>query len=138
MQTSVANIDDILYIWAANNVAYHDAAEPVFRNADEVYRAIDGCSYGDVSWTSVQFRYDGDVDPRTAPQWKSQEYVLHMRDSLKLVENLAASADFDGYWDYVPFEEYLGDEDRRYSHLMSARWAWKTAVSAQLRAQSIF
>jgi hypothetical protein len=133
MQTSVPNIDDILFIWAANNIAFHDGADPVFRNADEVYRAIDECSYSDVSWTNVQFRYDGAVDSRTAPRWKSQEYVLHTRDSLKLVENLAGSADFNDYWDYVPFEEYLGDDDRRYSHLMSARWAWKTAVRAQLQ-----
>jgi hypothetical protein len=129
MQTSATNIDDILYIWAANNVAYHDNASPLFENADDVYRTIDRCSYGDVSWESAHFRYDGVVDPRTSPRWKLQEYVLHMRNSLKLVENMAASADFDGHWDYIPYEDYLPDGDRRYSHMMSARWAWRTAVS---------
>ena len=35
-------------------------------------------------------------------------------------------------WDYVPYEEYTADDCRRFSNLMSARFAYRQAVSPLL------
>jgi hypothetical protein len=119
MQTSKENIDELLRIWAANNIAFHDGAEPIFKNTDELYQAIDDCSYGQAPWEPIHICYTGHTDAQS-PVWKTCEYVVHTRNALTVMENMLSSHDFDGHWDYVPFERYTDDRTSRlYSHLMS-------------------
>ncbi|KDQ62230.1 hypothetical protein JAAARDRAFT_189576 [Jaapia argillacea MUCL 33604] len=56
-----------------------------------------------------------------------EEYVVHTRDSLSVMQSIVGSADFNGSFDYVPFEEYTGPDCQRWSNFMSGRWAFKKA-----------
>jgi hypothetical protein len=128
MQASEANINDLLMLWTANNVAYHDGAEPVFENIKEIHKVIDDSSYGPTSWEKLVFRYPPDAVDDNSPKWKSQPYIVHTRNSLRVVEAIAGNPEFDGRWDYAPFEDYDRNGERQYSHLMSGQWAWDMAV----------
>jgi hypothetical protein len=109
----------MMHILAAYNLAYSEGTPPIFKNSDDLHSTIDECSYGESTWTTLKFRYNGPVDEHSAP-WKQQEYFVHARNALRIVEWMAGNPDFHGKWDYVPFRD---------SHLMSGQWAWQQAVS---------
>lgn len=103
-------------------------ARAIFDDADDLYSHIDALPYGDQSWSTFSLRYNGPVDANS-PSWKRHSYVVHTRNTLRVAESMAGSTDFLHTWDYVPFEEYTGENCRRYCNLMSAEWAFKKAVS---------
>jgi hypothetical protein len=127
MEMSEANINDLLKIWAANNVAFADGADPIFESADQLLQAIDDCLYGAVAWKELHLNYEHDMQD-DLPSWKTATYTVYARNPLQAITNMAANSEFDGKWDSVPFEEYTGHDERRYSNLMSGSWAWRTAV----------
>ncbi|KAL7279950.1 hypothetical protein ACG7TL_006361 [Trametes sanguinea] len=86
----------------------------------------DALPFGEAPWISFRIRYAGHVDANS-PSWKRHTYIVHMRNPLRVAENMAGSADFLGTWDYTPFKEFLGEGCQRYSNLMSGRWAYKQA-----------
>jgi hypothetical protein len=128
MQASVGTINKLLKIWAANNIAFFDGAEPVFTNAEELHSAIDESTYGGAAWREVEFHYDGHVD-EDSPPWKKATYTSHTRNTFEVVKNMVESSEFRGKWDHTPIEEYTRGRERRYSNFMSGQWAWREAVS---------
>ncbi len=130
VQTSRGDLNQILRIHAAQRVLETGDvhAHAMYDTADDMYNTIDEIPYGDAAWTTFQLRYTGPVTPHS-PAWKHKTYTVYTRDALQVAENMAASPDFDGRWDYVPYEEYNGPDSRRYSNLMSGTWAFKKAVS---------
>ena len=54
---------------------------------------------------------------------------MYTRNTLHIAENIAACQDFDGRWDYIPYEESSGPGCHHYSNVMSGTWAMKKAVS---------
>lgn len=76
-------------------------------------------------------RYNGPITP-DSPSWKHQTYIVHTRNALALVKHMAANPEFDGKWDYSPFEEFTASGERRWSDFMSGHWSWKEAVSHAL------
>jgi hypothetical protein len=130
IQASKSHVDDILRLWAAHNTAFNNGSAPVAMNQGEVECMIDECTHGECPWEMLTFKYAGPITSRS-PRWKQQEFVVYTRNALAVLESMAASSDFDGKWDYTPFKEYVQENmDRRYSHVMSGRWAWRQAVSS--------
>ena len=55
-------------------------------------------------------------------------YELNVRDMLTVLEHQLASTEFDGHFEYVPYQEYDPQGDWVYSHIMSGYWANREAV----------
>lgn len=139
MQTSEGELNMLLNILAAEKaLATGDPdARAMFESADDMTTHIDALPYGDASWTTFRVRYAGVIDANS-PSWKRHTYIVHTRNPLHVAESMSASADFVHTWDYAPLKEYIGQGCRQYSNLMSARWAWKKAVSCQVSFGFIF
>ncbi|KAI0358655.1 hypothetical protein OH77DRAFT_1203821 [Trametes cingulata] len=128
MHASEDEINQLLRIHAAKRSIQtqgEDTDSGYFDSAKDMYSTIDSIPYGEAPWATYKVRYTGPADP-DAP-WKHETYHVHTRDIKQVLMNMAASPEFDGKWDYVPFEEYTGENNRRYSHLMSGRFAWRQA-----------
>jgi hypothetical protein len=128
METLETNIDELLKIWAANNVAFMDGAKPLFSNAKQLLQAINDCSYGAVAWKELHLTYEHDAD-YMSPLWKTSTYTIYARNPLQVITNMAENSEFNGKWDVALFEEYTQGDECWYSNLMSGSWAWRTAVT---------
>ena len=130
VQTSRGELNDILRTHAAQRALEtgDPHAQPMFESADDMYSTLDSIPYGEAAWTTFKVKYIGPITPHT-PAWKLKTYTIYTRNTLRVAENIAACKDFDGRWDYVPYEEYSGPGCRRYSNVMSGTWAFKKAVS---------
>lgn len=109
---------------------------PFFDNATDLLQTVDSIPFGDIPWYSFAVRYTGEVDDNS-PAWKRATYVVHARNTLHVAEAMASSTDFNGSFDTVPFEEYVGkpgEQTRRLSNLMSGQWAYTKAVSSRFTA----
>jgi hypothetical protein len=96
-------------------------------NTEQLYESIDSIDAGEIGWKTLKFSYTG-PKPSTPPQWMEQTYDLNVRDALGLLEQQLASPEFEGQFEYVPFQEFDSEDNRVYSHLMSAFWANREAV----------
>ncbi len=102
--------------------------DPIYKEHKALLDAIDAIKYGEANWKTFNVRYRGPLTP-DSPAWQRETFTIHARDTLTVAEILASCPDFDGKFDYVPYEEYLSHDCRRVSNLMSGQWAWKQAVS---------
>ncbi|KAI0357042.1 hypothetical protein OH77DRAFT_1531956 [Trametes cingulata] len=128
MHASEDEINHLLRIHAAKRSIQTQGQETdsgYFDSAKDMYSTIDSIPYGEAPWVTYKVRYTGPIDP-DAP-WKHETYHINTRDIKQVLMNMAASPEFDGKWDYTPFEEYTGENNRRYAHLMSGRFAWRQA-----------
>ena len=100
----------------------------MFRTSDEILESIDAIPYGELPWTCFHLQYAGLITPDT-PAWKKKTYIIYTRNPLRVAEAMARSADFLHTWDYRPYEEYTAPDCRRFSNLMSGRWAFRKSVS---------
>jgi hypothetical protein len=98
-----------------------------WESAQDMFAAIDKINEGVVPWTTYMFRYTG-PQPETPPAWMTRIYEFNVQDILAVLETLLASEEFDGHFDYIPYEEYNPDGNRIYSNLMSGQWAFTEAV----------
>lgn len=92
-----------------------------------MFATIDKIDEGVVPWTTYVFRYAG-PQPENPSAWMTRTYEFNVRDMLAVLETLLANEEFDGHFDYVPYEEYDPDGNRIYSNLMSGQWAFTEAV----------
>ncbi|KAI0685977.1 hypothetical protein C8T65DRAFT_517206, partial [Cerioporus squamosus] len=125
---SEGKIDRLLRILAAKYVV--DGLpdyQPPFNNYQEILDAIDEIEHGEAAWRTFAVRYSGPVTP-ASPAWQRETYYVHTRDTLRVAEILTACPDFDGRFDYVPYEETTPATGRHVSNLMSGMWAYKQAV----------
>jgi len=95
-----------------------------------MYESIDSISVGGVSWTTYELSYNGPRPVGTPPRWMLETYELNLRDILSVFEEQLTSKEFDGQFEYVPYEEYDQAGSRVYSNLMSGNWAFHEAVRA--------
>lgn len=129
-EMSAGNLDELLKILTAAKVLEtgDPTATAMFNSADELLKTIEAIPFSELPWTTFHVKYTGPVTP-TTPTWKLQTYVVYTWNPLQLAEQMAQSADFFHTWDYIPYEEYLSEECRTFSNVMSGRWAFKKAVS---------
>jgi hypothetical protein len=102
-------------------------ANQSFESVADMEARIDEIREGAAPWYTYAFRYNGPVD-ESSKDWKHETYLLHTRDALDVAKNIAGNTDFNGKWDYVPYEEYTSPRNRRFCHPLSGRKAWKDAV----------
>ncbi|KAH9039755.1 hypothetical protein EDB84DRAFT_1587671 [Lactarius hengduanensis] len=129
LQSSAGDIQRGLDLWRATVMKYqtdHNSCNGVpWKSTAEMYRTIDSISAGGVTWTTYQFSYDG---PRptsgTLPRWMQETYDLNVRNVLSVFEEQLASKEFDGKFEYTPYEEYDKKGSHVYSNLMSGSWAF--------------
>ena len=135
MESSKDDIVELLRVIAAHNLEHGADVPPMFLNVDDFHATIDSITAGvDTQWHSAAFRFTGPIDD-ASPAWKRHEYVLHFRKGLDTVKAMVASTDFNGKFDYVPYEEYIDGPSgkvRRFSNLMSGQWAHNKAVRVTL------
>ncbi|KAH9007664.1 hypothetical protein EDB84DRAFT_1591306 [Lactarius hengduanensis] len=131
LQSSAADVQQGLDLWRATVMMYqadHDSCDGVpWKSAAEMYGTINAIPVGGVGWTTYQLSYSGPQPTGTLPQWMQETYELNVRDVLSVFEEQLASKEFDGEFEYTPYEEYNEKGSRVYSNLMSGIWAFREA-----------
>ena len=130
MQTSKDEVNKLLRILAAQKALEMGKPDAynMFRTSDEILESIDTIPYSELPWTCFHIQYTGPMTP-DMPAWKRKIYIIYTRNPLRVTEAMACSADFLHTWDYQLYEEYTAPDCRRFSNLMSGRWAFRKAVS---------
>ena len=126
MQSSAANIDKALDLWAASVMEF--GGDAPWANSTDLYNTIDAIQHGDAPWKTYQIRYQGPLPPGTPPKWMTETYQLCTRDSRQVLHNQLATSDFHDKINYVPYRQFNGSGERVWSNLMSADWSWSQAV----------
>ena len=119
-------IDALLNLWSASLIKY--SASGPFENHKELYNTIDSIPLGDVAWETFDMMYCGERPQRDVPEWMDAKYHVWFRDPRTIVRNLISNPDFDGEFDYAPYQEYDKIGNHRFGDFMSGDWAWKQAV----------
>jgi hypothetical protein len=135
LQSSEDEIHKGLDIWRATvikHISQHGSEPAVsddipWRNAKDLHATIDSIKAGALRWRTWKFRYTG-AKPQTPPLWMDATYELNARDVLEVIEQQLLTTEFNGKFDYAPYEEYDHKGDRVYSNLMSAIWTNREAV----------
>ena len=118
---SASDINCLLNIWGASSAAHGEV--PPFQNHKDLYSTIDSTPLGDVPWESFSLGFNDEV-----PRWMDADYEVWFRTPRKLIHNIVSNSDFNGGFDFTPYQEHDAKGTRRYHNLMSGNWAWRQAV----------
>jgi hypothetical protein len=133
LNSSAASIQQGLDLWRATVSMYRTDSDSCddapWRNARDLYDTIDSITVGRVGWTTHWLSYDGPLPSGMVPHWMKCKYELNVWDVLSIFEEQLASKEFDGQFDYTPYEEYDKKGSRVYSDFMSGSWVLREAVS---------
>ncbi|KIL00125.1 hypothetical protein PAXRUDRAFT_8417 [Paxillus rubicundulus Ve08.2h10] len=125
-EISASNIDKLCQFWG-HSLTAHGGKLP-FADHHELYQTIDATPLGNVPWDSFRLQYNGECPPGPAPPWMNETCEFWFHNACSVVENMLANTEFDGEIDYVPYQDFLEqDETRRYENFMSGDWAWQQA-----------
>jgi hypothetical protein len=108
----------------------NDSPGVPWKTTKEMYDSIDSISVGGEGWTTYKLSYCGPQPDGTPPWWMQETYELNIRDVLSVFEEQLASKEFDGHFEYMPYEEYDQAGSHIYSNLMSGNWASHEVVRA--------
>jgi Plavaka transposase len=126
MEMSASRTDELMELIAALLEKHED--DPPFRDNNDLLSKIDEIKLGEIPWESFTARYDGELPSEgPAPEWMTSDYEVFFRDPQQIIHNMLANPDFDGGFDYSPYQDFE-NEKRRWSDFMSGNWAWKQAV----------
>ncbi|KAF8488275.1 hypothetical protein F5888DRAFT_1796370 [Russula emetica] len=92
-----------------------------------LYDTIDSTPLGDVPWEAFNLKYGDTLPENEVPAWMTSEYVVWFRDPHFVIRNVLSNPDFEGEFDYAPYQEYDVSENHRFQDFMSGNWAWKQA-----------
>lgn len=121
------NINKLMKLWGEQ--AASTGGETPYTNHKDMYATIDATAVGDVPWESFKLRYSGALPTEgEVPGWMEDEHKVWFCDPQQLLRNLLGNTDFDGEFDYTPFQEYNEDGQHQYQDFMSGNWAWRQAV----------
>ncbi|KAF9039731.1 hypothetical protein BJ165DRAFT_1416380 [Panaeolus papilionaceus] len=127
IQSSARNINKALDLWQATSITLTGSSDDCpWHNTQSMYQTIDEIQTGDIPWTTFTFTYDG-PQPENPPQWMLETYELSTRNVLDLVRQQLENPEFDGKFDYRPYEEFNPTGERIWTNLFSGGWAWKQA-----------
>lgn len=107
---------------------YPHGQQPPFANHDDLHQVLDSITLGDAPWHSFSAQYTGEIPETNPPSWMTAQYDIWTRDIRTLAQNILANPDFRTEFHSAPYREYDSCNRRRYSHFMSANWAWRQAV----------
>jgi hypothetical protein len=123
---SAGDVNALLKLWEASLAAHSET--PPFESNNDLHATIDSTPLGDVPWESFSLHYNGQLPQGEIPAWMTSVYDVWYRDPRTVIHNLLSNPDFDGEFDYAPFQEYDADGNHRFCDFMSGDWAWKQAV----------
>jgi hypothetical protein len=109
-------------------VAQFGDGESPFKNYSSLCSTIDASELGDVPWECSTFQYQGETSGDQVPEWMTTRYEIYYRDPREVIKNMIADTTFKHAFDYVPYQEFDEDGDRRYEDFMSGDWAFHQAV----------
>jgi hypothetical protein len=119
-------IDELMQIWV-NTLP--EGQDPPFANHNELYDTIDATIIGDAPWQSFSVTYSGDLPVNgNIPPWMFSEYDIWFRDPKVVLQNQLANPDFEGEFDYAPFQTFDNNGEREWKDVMSANWGYQQAV----------
>ncbi|KZP09744.1 hypothetical protein FIBSPDRAFT_963695 [Athelia psychrophila] len=128
-QMPAAKIDKLLGLWGDHAASSNAGGKAPFANHQDLYSAIDSTPVGDVPWQSFQLSYSGALpESGEIPGWMEDKHEVWFRDPRELIKNLLSNTDFDGEFDYTPYQEYDDSGSHRYQHFMSGNWAWRQST----------
>ena len=122
-EMSQGDIDILMRLWASTTPDHHAP----FENHQDMLAAIDSIQDGDAPWHNFTAKYSGIHPPANPPDWMVKEYTVYYRDPLVVIRNMISNPNFNGQFDYSPFEEFEGNLRQR-SDVMSGDWVWEQAV----------
>ncbi|KDQ53825.1 hypothetical protein JAAARDRAFT_115144, partial [Jaapia argillacea MUCL 33604] len=125
-QSSAAEINTALDIWAATVLKYHGIVP--WKNASHLYANIDEIQHGSAPWKVHTVRYQGPLPAGTPPKWMTQTYELCTRNTRLVLQNQLATSAFKGQQNTRPYRQFNKAGKQVYSNLMSADFAWNQAV----------
>ena len=102
--------------------------EGPFTTHKDLYSMIDATNLGDAPWNHFNLDYQGEQSANS-PSWQVEGFTVWFHDPLTVVHNLLSNPDFNGSFDYAPFQERDEDNNHWYENFMSRNWCWKQAVS---------
>lgn len=126
VQSSAANVDKALDLWAASVMAF--GGEIPWENSTQLYATIDSIQHGDTPWKTYEIKYNGPLPPGTPPKWMTEVYKLCTRDSRTVLHHQLATRQFAEGIDFTLYRQFNSEGQRVWSNMMSADWAWFQAV----------
>ncbi|KAF8885010.1 hypothetical protein BD779DRAFT_1612023 [Infundibulicybe gibba] len=139
-QMPMAQIDTLMELWAASLLLQASRSSdftgddyeteppcPPFANHDELHEIIDTTELGDIPWESLHIQYDGVRPPDNAPPWMDDTHEAWFCDPAAIVEHMLKNPDFEGEFDYKPYQQQNSAGLREYEDFMSGNWAWQQA-----------
>lgn len=133
MQASQGEIDELFLQLHARAILTDTEHGEMFDNFKSILDLIDSVPWGYGEWDSFTAEWPGPRDADSRP-WKFKKWRCHLRDVRKVVETQLDTREFDGKFDYVPYEEFSATDQRMYKNHFSGKWANKQAVSVGLYA----
>ena len=118
-------INDLLQIITVMNAM--TGGEGPFMTHKDLYSMIDATNLGDAPWNHFNLNYQGNKGANP-PSWQTKDFTVWFRNPLSVVHNLLSNPDFDGGFDYTPFQEHDRNNNHQYENFMSGNWSWKQAV----------
>ncbi|KAF8809249.1 hypothetical protein BYT27DRAFT_7222511 [Phlegmacium glaucopus] len=126
LEASVKKIHHGLDLWQAVMAREGSSRSVPWKAAEDLYHTIDAIQAGHAPWKTFTFKYAGPKPP-IPPQWMLEEYELNVRDVLVVLEEQLGTSEFEGEFDYTPYQEFNSSNERVYSNLMSGQWAFQQA-----------
>ena len=128
VQMSGNSVDTLSQLWRASLINHGILPGNInlYEQHDSLLATIDSTPVGDVPWQGFSLSYNG-PHPLIAPEWMTTAHEVWHRNTRQLVHHLLANRDFDGEFDYVPFQEFDTKKRRHWQDFMSGDWAWKEA-----------
>ncbi|KAH9940258.1 hypothetical protein B0H21DRAFT_872070 [Amylocystis lapponica] len=108
-QMSQGNINTLIDLSAASLLAHRD--QPPFANTTDMCYVLDEIKLGDAPWQSFSAKYTGILPEGDPPSWMTAEYQIWCRNPLTAVQNMLSNPDFDGEFDYCPYQEHTRNDD---------------------------
>jgi len=124
-----------LDIWLSSTLQSNSKAKVPWKNAKDMYAAIDQIQQGGIPWNMVKFKYNKPTTSNS-PHWMQETYELCYRDVRLLLQSQLANPEFKDHFDYEPYQEFGQDGDRFLSNFMSGDWAWLESVSIPIKTYS--
>lgn len=106
-----------------------DGREPPFHDHTHLHHVIDSIEHGDAPWECITACYQGQVPDENAPWWMTQDYEIWCRNTHTATCNMLKNPAFKDDFHTAAYQEFDAKNERVYSHLMLANWAWRHSVS---------
>jgi hypothetical protein len=121
-QSSTDDINQLLRIWAANNLQNGTEGSEPFADYDKLLKTIDTISIGESTWYSFSLCCNTPITEDSA-LWKTWKYIVHTCDICTVICNIVGTPKFANKFDYAAYKEYTASSDCLYSDFMSGQWA---------------